>query len=197
MRLIAPITIFYAAPRSGKTYLAVHSMLDSLKDGRKVVTNIPVTIKGVYRFDTAILSGAPVYDSDIYLDEAYQYFNSRNFKQFSRSMHEFFSLCGHYGNRLVLISQHPARLDKVIRENTSFFVKAVCYRFPWGRPFFFRYYCYDIDPSMIGSSSEIRKVRPVRTYTTFFRSRVASKYDTHNLRPSDPPIDLALWVSED
>lgn len=197
LRLIAPITIFYAAPRSGKTYLAVESIRQSLKDGRQVVTNIPVNIPNVYRFDTAILDGAPVYDSDIYLDEAYQYFNSRNFKSFSSSMHEFFSLCGHYGNRLVLIAQHPARLDKVIRENTSYYVKAVAFRFFTGTPIFFRYHIYDVDPSMISSSSEARKLKPVRSHTVLFRRSIARLYDTHNLRPSDPPLPLRLWVEDE
>lgn len=196
MRLFAPITIFYAAPRSGKTYLAVDTMRQSLKDGRQVVTNIPVTLRGVYRFDEAILSGAPVYDSDIIIDEAYQYFNSRNFKSFSKSMHEFFSLCGHYGNRLVLIAQHPARLDKVIRENTSYFVRACAFRLPTGRPLFFRYYIYDLDPSLIGSSSEMKRIKPVKIHTTLFKPSVYRAYDTHNLRPTDEPLPLRLWVEE-
>lgn len=195
MRLPSPITIFYAAPRSGKTYLAIESMLDSLKDGRKVITNIPNSIPGVYRFDERLLSGSPVYDSDIYIDEAYQYFSSRNFKNFGMQKHEFFSLCGHYGNRLVLIAQHPARLDKIIRENTSAFVMAKCYRLPTGRPVCFRYLTFDFDPCLLGSSSEVRRARPVDSTWVRFKKKTASLYDTHCLRPSDPELDLELWVS--
>lgn len=196
MRLKTPITIFYSPPRSGKTYLAVKTMLQSIKDGRKVITNIPNSIKGVYRFDELLLSGAPCYDSDIIIDEAYQYFSSRNFKNFGLSQHEFFSLCGHYGNRIVLIAQHPARLDKIIRENCTSFIMARCYRFPSGLPFIFRYLEFDFDPSLMGSLSDIRRVRPIGSSWVLFRRSVSKLYDTHCLRPSDEPLELKLWVEE-
>lgn len=194
MRLTTPITIFYAPPRSGKTYLSIVTMLQSLKDGRKVVTNIPNSIPGVYRFDESLLSGAPLYDSDIIIDEAYQYFSSRNFKNFGLSKHEFFSLSGHYGNRIVLIAQHPARLDKIIRENCTCFILAKCYRLPTGKPFVFRYLEFDFDPSLMSSVSDIRRARPVSSSWVRFKSKVANLYDTHCLRPSDEPLELRLWV---
>lgn len=194
MRLTSPITIFYAPPRSGKTYLAINTMLQSLKDGRQVITNISNNIPGVYRFDEQLLSGAPAYDSDIIIDEAYQYFSSRNFKNFGLTKHEFFSLCGHYGNRVVLIAQHPARLDKIIRENCTCFIMARCYRLPNGVPFVFRYLEFDFDVSLMGSLSDIRRARPVSSSWVRFKKSVASLYDTHCLRPSDAPLSLELWV---
>lgn len=198
MRLNSPITIFYAPPRSGKTYLAVRTILDSLKDGRQVVSNIPVDIPGVYRFDERILSGAPVYDSDIIIDEAYRYFSSRNFAKFSMSQHEFFSLCGHYGNRIVLIAQHPARLDKIIREDCGEFIFAHCVRIPFStRPLLFRYSTFDFDPSLVGSLSETQHMKPTSSKLVFFRKKYARLYDTHQLRPSDPPLELRLWVESE
>lgn len=180
------IRIVYGLPGSGKTYFLCSRALDSLRRGRDTVTDFPV--RGALRFDEELLHGAMIYDSDIYLDEAYKYFNSRNFKNFSRSMHEFFSLHRHNGNVIYLGTQHPARLDVIIRELADDFV-CVSNTKLFGRVLWFTYCVYLDDPVSVPHGM----LKPTSVSRSLFRMSVASSYDTHALRSSDQPLELVPW----
>lgn len=189
------VYIVYGLPRSGKSYFFQELINKSLSNGRQIVTNYPVYLDGVKRFDDRLLyNQSYIYNSDIYIDEAYSFFNSRKFRNFSDHMHRFFSLCGHCGNRIYLISQHPARLDKVIREVTSYFISLHCFRLPSGRPWLFRRDYYDSDPCEWGSISTQQKIRPLKREFRFFRSKIARSYNTHGYLPEEQPLQLMSWI---
>lgn len=160
--VLSVVHIIFGPPRCGKTYYFAEQIRRSKNHGRQIVTNFMIHGVGAKKFDERLLRGFYIYDSDIYIDEAYTFFNSRTFKNFTKEMHEFFSLCGHCGNRIYLISQHPARLDRVIREVTTYFVEIRCIlRVPRsGRPVLFLRRYYDVDPCDITSEGQRRMIKP-------------------------------------
>lgn len=188
------VYVVYGRPRSGKSYFFQELIYHSRNAGRQVVTNYPVMIPGIKKFDDKLLyADSFVYDSDIYIDEAYTFFNSRQFKNFTDHMHRFFSLCGHCGNRIYLISQHPARLDKVIREVTTYFIKLSCIRLGRKPLFFIRKY-YDSDPCEFGNVQSQRFIRPVKIQYARFKKKIARTYNTHSYRSKEEPLILEDWV---
>jgi len=193
--VLSVVHIVYGRPRSGKSYYFAEQIQRSKNSGRQIVTNFQVLGCGAKKFNDKLLHGSYVYDSDIYIDEAYTFFNSRTFKNFTRSMHEFFSLCGHCGNRIYLISQHPARLDRIIREVTTYFVEVSCVlRVPRsGCPILFMRKYYDVDPCEITSEGQKRMVKPVYREWSFFRRSVASVYDCQACRSTEAPLELEPW----
>lgn len=184
--------VVYGRPGTGKTYFLAERALRSLARGRVAITDFPVP--GCYRFDPRILDGCPVFDSDIYLDEAYKYFNSRNFRNFSQKMHEFFSLHRHNGNSIYLAVQHPARIDVVIREIADDFVLLSAHALPlMSRPLWFTRAFYYDDPCRVPTVAAERMVRPFAVERSLFRWSVARSYDTHSQRSVDPPLELVPW----
>lgn len=184
------VYMVYGLPGAGKTYTLTRIALSYLRQGRMVVTDFPVS--GCYCWDPQLLRmDCPyaVYDAVVILDEAYKYFNSRRFKDFSARMHEFFSLHRHNGVSIYLGTQHPARLDVIIRELCDYYV-AVSNISIIGRPLWFASRYYDVDPCTWPAGP---RPRPHHTRRYFFRYRVAAAYNTHQLRSSLPPIELARW----
>lgn len=120
-RITAGVSIIYGLPGAGKSYFLSCLADEYIKKGYDVCSNYP--IKG-----TRIISKSDI-NTDlclsncvILLDEAHTLFNSRGFKNFNQTMHEFFSLHRHLGNKIFLVTQHPARLDVVIREISEDFI---------------------------------------------------------------------------
>lgn len=203
---LSMIYIYWAPPRKGKTYCCTHDALkrmeychkQRLKDpdfkGR-VFSNYPIHhpklgFCDVWEPDMCLL---PIYDSYIYIDEAYRDFNSRKHKNFSDDEHLFFSTNGHNGNDINLIAQNPARIDLIIREmtDTFFFVKKT--EIPIiNRPLWFTLDAYlteqDFAMRLMTKDSMYNRTR-IR-----FKKRVAKAYDTHYFRkPSDQDPVFVNW----
>lgn len=130
------IYIVFAAPRQGKTYfctyIALHALKKAKKDGKKVFSNYPIYHKklgSTYRWEAG-MEQDNITDSIIIIDEAYQAYNSRNFKGFSKNEHLFFSLNGHNQNDIWLIAHSPQRVDVVIREMVDMFYFVTKYSIP-------------------------------------------------------------------
>jgi hypothetical protein len=58
----------------------------------------------------------------VYVDEAKLWFNSREWKHFSENLSKLFACHGHIQSDIYLGVQHPARIDKEIRELIEEFV---------------------------------------------------------------------------
>lgn len=184
--------VVYGRPGTGKTYFLAERALRSVRRGRPAVTDF--RLPGCLQFDDRLLHGEMIYDSDIYLDEAYKYFNSRNFRSFSSSMHDFFSLHRHNGNTIYLGTQHPARLDVVIRELVDDFVLLSATSLPFvDHPVWFTRRFYFDDPCRVPTVAAEGLVKPFAVERSLFSWSVARAYDTHALRSTDVPLDLVPW----
>jgi hypothetical protein len=188
------IYIYWAPPRKGKTYSCTADALENMEKFHKkrkkdpdfegrVLANYPILhpklgFCDVWEPDCVYL---PIYDSKIYIDEAYRDFNSRKHKSFNDDEHLFFSTNGHNGNDINLIAQNPARIDLVIREmvDTFFFIKKT--EIPIiNRPLWFTLDAYltEQDFAMRYMNKDACWNRSHR----IFRKKIAKAYDTHYFR---------------
>lgn len=105
---------------AGKSCLAVKKARKYLRKKWNVVSNEP--IQGCY-YDPNVVStlqNSRYPDNTlVIIDESSLSFNSRSFKTLHLSLIEYFKLCRHYKNRVILISQTFNDTDKQIRELSS------------------------------------------------------------------------------
>jgi len=179
------ITIVFGLPGNGKSYLSTTRVCKELVAGKKhVVTNYPVQFKGKTpikwnsRFAIHGLN-----NSLIVIDEGYREFNSREYKGFSPEEHLFFATNRHNDNDIIIIAQHPARIEKVIREISSFVMVKKISLF---RPLLFRTYHFDIEEDL---SLPLNSAR-VGASITWFRKKYAKSYDTHYYKTDSLDMDL-------
>lgn len=183
------VHMVYGRPGAGKTYYLCRFGLSAISAGRRVVSDF--SIPGAFKWDSAILEGADIYDSLIILDEGYRYFNSREYRKFSLSAHELFSLNRHNGNLLLIGTQHPARVDVVIRELADWFILIDAFRIPFvSHPIFFSARWYDADP--VEFKTQLMPTPEHRDYY-LFQQKIARAYDTHALRGRGKPLELQRW----
>jgi len=133
------IIVYEGVPGSGKTYEAVRKIVDNLRLGRVVYTNIEgmddercheaiKAVAGLSDYEFAerfhFLSGEDVKrfwqivkpGSLIVLDEVHKWFNSRDWqKEGNRDFSDWASTHRHYGFDLVLISQRIEKIDAQAR----------------------------------------------------------------------------------
>jgi hypothetical protein len=200
------IYIITGAPRQGKSYWftreinrlmkKAHQKRKKGKPYRKVFSNFPViTPWGATLKWTPNLSRESIYDSDIFIDEAYRDFNSRNYRNFSDDEHSFFALNGQNGNDIYLIAHSHNRLDTVIREMTNiiYYIKKVSIPFV-ELPLWFRVESY-LDEMAINqrytNKNAIYGVEHV-----FFSKKIADTYNTHFFRQEGDRIDFPSWIDD-
>ena len=123
------LQVIAGIPGSNKTLYATSLAVKYMKKGRPVFTNYPVCYRTIFgrEYRTYKLTKKMLRDqvfppgSILIIDEAQMWFNSRKFEQFSDEDLLLFSQHRHFGYEMFLITQHPARLDKVIREICNIF----------------------------------------------------------------------------
>ena len=111
---------FYCAEiGAGKSCFAVKQARKYLRKGWTVVSN--ERIAGCHYISdlSCLQSGCFPENTLLILDESSLCFNSRSFKSVPISLIEYFKLCRHYKNRVILISQTFTDTDKQIRELAS------------------------------------------------------------------------------
>lgn len=138
------IIIHEGIPGAGKSYDAVRKILDALKLGRKVYTNIDglnqeSCLEYIANFCGLTRDSLPGYlqfidksqimhfwdfidpGSLIVIDEAQLYFNSRDFtKQSNREISDWASTHRHHGFDVIMISQRAERIDTAVRSLAEF-----------------------------------------------------------------------------
>ncbi|MCK4679283.1 MAG: hypothetical protein KAT48_14205 [Bacteroidales bacterium] len=190
---------YFGAPKNGKTYTMVEKIIKALKrDKRKVFTNFPVFYKDktTYKWLPEMVTW-DIFDSDIYIDEAYIDYSSREFKKFSMDQHTFFSMNGHNGDDIILATHHPARLDTIIREmvNMFYYVKKTAWPLS-ERAIFFTIEGYQTELAL-----SQRYSNPNAIYTKhrlLAKKSVYKAYDYHYFRkPGVERKDFELWPSPD
>lgn len=114
---------FFGTPGSGKsTLLCKYAIkeLHKLQKGRSsykhILTNFPVY--GCEQVQVSDLGRYEIEDSLILIDEITLDCDSRDYKNFSNSLKNFFTLHRHVGNTVIYFMQDPSRVDKSIRNVT-------------------------------------------------------------------------------
>ncbi|WP_340819017.1 zonular occludens toxin domain-containing protein [Methanolobus sp. WCC4] len=203
------IYIYWAPPRKGKTFTCTAEALQRMEEVHKkrlkdpdfkgrVFSNYPIEHSklgfcDVWKPEYVYL---PIYDSYIFIDEAYRDFNSRKHKSFTDDEHLFFSTNGHNGNDINLIAQNPARIDLVIREMTDTFFYVKKTEIPLiGRPLWFT-----IDAYLTEDDFKRRHQDKEAMYNRSrlrFSVKVARAYDTHYFRKEcDEEPTFLNWSEE-
>ena len=191
-------------PGEGKSFFVTSKSVRSLQRGRKVFTNYPVITpdrkfsarewKSEYIYET-------LHDSDIFIDEGYRDFSSRNYKNFDVDMHTFFATNRHNGNNIWIIAQDLARLDVIIRELSAEIMVVKKYEIPFiwisnGRLVYrplvlgFRILGYASQEKMASGKREDIDT----TETLLFSSYIAKSYDTRYYRDSRKPLEGRTWM---
>ena len=195
-RLSAGVSIIYGLPGAGKSYLLACLADEFIKQGFEVCCNYPV--KGTHKITKKdINTDLCLSNCVILLDEAHTLFNSRGFKDFTKTVHEFFSLHRHLGNRIYLVTQHPARLDIVIREISEDFIMLSSVKF-LGVPLWVTARYYYEDPCRSTSVDMDRLLVPYRTERRLYRRRIMMLYDSFYVDVSSHTIInadvLPMWA---
>lgn len=137
------IIMHEGVPGTGKTYDAVRKVIDNLRLGRTVCTNIEGMELDVQQEAIKAVSGLSDYDfkkrfifipvSEIYsfwkmcpegsmivIDEVHKYFNSRDWQtDANRGLGDWASTHRHHGYDLIMITQNIEKLDKQARGLTE------------------------------------------------------------------------------
>jgi len=208
------IYIIWAPPKEGKTYYATQLALKEMRSGkRRVLSNYPIIckvplslfsrVRNLFRKDKIkekIISSyvwkpeyvySGIHDSMIIIDESYRDYSSRKFKDFNVDIHTFFATNGHDMNDIYLITQHPNRIDVIIREMTNIFYHVK--KIGIGKRallFFIRGYLSEEDFIR-------RKSDKGATYSRKFliaSKYVKNSYDYRFFKNTKPPIDFISWV---
>ena len=112
----------------------------------------------------------------VILDEAQNWFGSRNWAQFVNRYMEFFSQTRKKGYSLLWISQDVSSVDKTIRDRTNMIYRTDAY---WGsilgRPLYFRIRSY------YGAKNLDKDKFLASTSFVWFKFSVANSYDTKEI----------------
>lgn len=194
-RLSPGVTILYGLPGAGKSYLLAALADEYINAGYPVCCNYPIRNTHELKKED-VTTDLCISRSVLLIDEAHTLFNSRNFKNFTRQCHEFFSLHRHLGNCIYLVTQHPARLDVVIREIASDF--CYCSTFSlFGVPLWVVARYYYEDPCRSLSIDMDKELKPYKTVRKLYRKRIMMSYDTYYMDASSHTIvsadSLPLW----
>jgi zona occludens toxin (predicted ATPase) len=160
-------------PGAGKTYYALNRALKEIKKGRPVYANF--SIDGAMK-----ITPESLFDVEpgalVILDEAQNWFGSRNWKMFGDKYMEFFSQTRKKQYTLLWISQDVSSVDKMIRDRTHLIheTQAMWAGF-FGHPLYFRIQSY------YGAKNLGKERFWASTSWSWFRKSVAEAYDTREI----------------
>lgn len=139
------VSLYFGLPGAGKTTMLVHCACKGVKNKayKHVYSNIAIAVEGVTYIDNSCIGVYDLHDALILIDEATLFADSRDFKNFSRNLLEYFLEHRHYNVDIVLFTQQWDGVDRKIRVITDrvFYVYkdklfgkwfTRCYRVPYG-----------------------------------------------------------------
>ena len=160
-------------PGGGKTYYALWRINRELKKGRKVYTNFNADGTEQVTFET-MFNMEP--SSFVVLDEAQNWFGSRNWAQFGNKYMEFFSQTRKKEYTLLWLSQDVSSVDKTIRDRTHLIHELQSFGKNFvGHPIFFVCNTY-YGAKNIGKEKHHAQRKFIR-----FHQDIADAYDTHEV----------------
>ena len=160
-------------PGAGKTYYALHRAKKEMKKGRPVYSNF--SIDGAMK-----ITPESIFDVEagafVVIDEAQNWFGSRNWHQFGNSYMEFFSQTRKKQYTLLWISQDVSSVDKTIRDRTHIIYEMQAYLAGmFGHPLFF------VCKSYYGAKNIGKEKYQAGTSFIWFNKETADSYDTHEV----------------
>lgn len=195
-RLSAGVSIIYGLPGAGKSFYLACLADEFTRQGYEVCCNYP--IRHTHKITKAdINTDLCLSNCVILLDEAHTLFNSRGFKDFNKTVHEFFSLHRHLGNKIFLVTQHPARLDVVIREISEDFILLGSFKV-FGVPLWIKASYFYEDPCRSSSIDMDRLLQPYKKERRLYRRRIMTMYDSFYVDASNHTVIsadmLPMWA---
>lgn len=172
-------------PGSGKTYEMTRRVLAAADRDRLVFTNYAVSHPNVYMFAPDQLLDLP--PGLVVIDEAHLWFPSRMALKLPMSWLAGMSQTRKKGWDLLWSAQHESRIDRMVRDVTSWLHLCRAWGSSDGHPMIFTFSTYEPEHFR----------RPKMAYGRgfhFFSKRVAAAYDTHEslvqaghtIDPKDP-----------
>lgn len=161
---------YIGRPGSGKSYTLTERVLTEARRGRQVFTNYALAADNVWYFTPDQLMDLP--PGLIVIDEAHLWFPARMALRLPPSWLAMLSQTRKNGWDLIWAAQHETRVDRVLRDVTSWLWLCSAW-FRWeGHPAVFVSQSYE--PEFFRQSGKVM-TRNVR----LFSPKVAAAYDTH------------------
>lgn len=175
---------FIGRPGSGKSYALTARVIREAERGNRCFTNWDVNYKNVWRFREDELLDLP--PGKIFVDEAHLWFPARQALNLPPSWMAMLSQTRKSGWDLFWCAQHESRVDRAIRDVTSWMHLCSSWFSMNGHPLLFRQETWE--PEFFRKPSK----REVSRWFTF-NERVANAYDTferltvaaHTEKPDD------------
>lgn len=161
---------YIGRPGSGKSYAMTAKALAEADRDRLVFTNWFVDHPNVYYFTPEQLLDLP--PGVVMIDEAHLWFPARGALRLPMSWLAGMSQTRKRGWDLVWAAQHETRVDRVIRDVSSWMWKCTAWFEYDGHPVLFKRDCYE--PEFFRQPK-----RKVATSVSLFSKRVADAYNTH------------------
>lgn len=191
-----------ARPGNGKSYVATAIAIAFMLIGRKVFTNYPIVYNNGFRvlesraLEKEMLLNENLNGSVIIIDEAWQWFWSRNFKGFTDEWTQFFSTLSQKEISLYYIVQSEDRIDTIVNDCANLFAEVekteipvlempVCFTVSW--------YCEEIEMQLARTK---QNVDPYHVERFWFDRYIAQAFDT-KFFGSDKrePFEGEVWTS--
>lgn len=160
---------YIGRPGSGKSYTLTERALREADRGRTVFTNYGLIHPNIYRFTADQLLDLP--PGVIVIDEAHLWFPARQSLRLPASWLAMLSQTRKNGWDLIWCAQHESRVDRVLRDVSSYMWLCSAWFTFGGHPAFFVSESYE--PEFFRKPGR-RLTRRIRT----FSPRVAGAYDT-------------------
>lgn len=160
---------YIGRPGSGKSYTLTARALELADRGRTIFANYPINYKNCYTFTAEMLLDLP--PGVIVIDEAHLWFSSRAALKLPPSWLAMLSQTRKNGWDLLWCTQHESRVDRIIRDISSWMWLCTAWFKSHGHPVMFRAECYE--PEFFR-----RTKYKMQTRTRFFSQKVATAYDT-------------------
>lgn len=160
---------YIGRPGSGKSYTLTARAIELAKRGRTVFSNYPINFENCYTFVPEQLLDLP--PGVIVIDEAHLWFPARMSLKLPPSWLAMLSQTRKNGWDLLWCAQHEARIDRVIRDISSWQWLCTAWFERQGHPMFFRATSYE--PEFFR-----RPDRAMTTRTRWFSKEVADAYNT-------------------
>lgn len=160
---------YIGRPGSGKSYTLTERAVQLAERGRQVFANYPINYKNCWTFTPEQLLDLP--PGVIVIDEAHLWFPARKALNLPASWLAMLSQTRKNGWDLLWCAQHESRVDRVIRDITSWQWLCTAWLSQDDHPMFFRSISYE--PEFFR--------RPDKRQTTVWRKfspKVARAYDT-------------------
>lgn len=183
-RLSGGLYCITAPPSNGKSFFATYLSIQFMREGRRVFSNYPIIFdNGRERYVSKVLTKDMILKENlngsvIIIDEAHNWFWSRDFKKFSEEYKNWFSTLAQHQISLYYIVQHEDRVDTIINDCANLFATVAKTDIPFlDMPIYFEVTWWNTELEMQMSKTR-SDVEPYHFERVWFDKDVAFAFDT-------------------